>query len=303
MKTKILLFCCLFALGLGCGAGYRYLTDNKTVAIRVGQPQRLVDYDLMCSINFISYQLEKKGYNVLGVSYAGDLYPSSLNRAKNNIFIRAFEPFFDVRFQKDKKNTFYVERFVRQYVEEFVGYDSYITSQRSIQQEMAHIVKMQYLPSGAVPHPLLEPNYRYDVLYIYETPFMEYVDFLKQYIKNAKIYGGATFANLTENERQAELSKAKLVVYIVDMGVRDDLDFVPFAVYDIISYGRPLLTNYTSSLARDFSNNVFLFDSINNVANNTLKVLQMPNRIREDRAKAARDILNTKVQDTPQIFN
>ena len=303
MKTKILLFCCLFAIGLGCGAGYRYLNDNKTVAIRIGQPQKMIDYDLKSSINFIYYHLEKQGYKVLGISYAGDLYPTSLNRAKHNIFVRAFEPFFDVRFNKDTKNIFYVERFVKQYAEEFVGYNNYITSQKTIQQQMSHLVKMHYLPSGAIPHPLLKPNYHYDVLYIYETLNTGYEEFLKNYIQNVKIYGGANFANLMEEDRQAELSKAKLVVYIVDESDKDDSDFIPFAVYDIMSYGRPLLTNFKPSLARDFNNNVFLFDNLNNIANDTIRALQLPDLIREDRAKSARDILRTKVQDIPHFFN
>ena len=202
MKTKILLFCCLFLIGLGCGAGVRRFCDNRTVAIRVGQPKTLVDYDLMSSVNFISYHLEKQGYNVMGVSYAGDLYPASLNRAKHNIFVRAFEPFYDVRLRQDKKNIFYVERFVRQYAEEFVGYDEYLTSQKHIQHVMAPQVKIHYLPSGAVPHPLLKLDYQYDVLYIFETLNNSYADFLEYYIKNVKIYGGATFANLSDKERE-----------------------------------------------------------------------------------------------------
>lgn len=303
MKIKILLFCCLFVLGCACGAGYRYYSDNRTVAIRISQPQKMLDYDLMSSINFISYQLEKQGYNVLGVSHAGDLYPSTLNRAKYNIFVRAFEPFYDVRFKNDKHNIFYVERFVKQFAEEFVGYDGYLTSQKNIQQEMSAQVKMRHLPSMSVPHQLLTPNYHYDVLYIYEVIDSAYEEFLKHRIKNAKIYGGAAFANLSDKEREQELAKARLVVYIVDESSKDDTDFVAFAVYDIISYGRPLLTNFKPSLAYDFNNNVYLFKNPNDVATETIRALQTPSRIREERAKKARDLLRAKNQDLPDFFN
>lgn len=303
MKNKLLFLCCIFVIGFVGGAGIRHINDNKTVAIRVSQPQEVIDYDLMSSINFISYQLKKQGYTVLGTSYAGDLYPPALNRAKHNIFVRAFEPFFDVRLRPDHQNIFYVERFTRQYKEEFVGYSGYLTSQRSIQREMSPAIKMHYLPSLAVPHPLLTPDHQYDVLYIYETLNAEYTAFLEQYIKNAKIYGGAAFANLTEQERQEELSKAKLVVYIVDTGLKDDADFVPFAVYDIISYGRPILTNFNPSLANVFNNNIFLFNDLADIANETFKALNTPLRIREERARKARELLRAKNQDLPDFFN
>jgi len=303
MKNKLLLMCCLFILGFGCGVGIRRINNNKTVAIRVSQPQKLIDYDLMSSINFISYHLKKQGYTVLGTSYAGNLYPPSLNRAKHNIFVRAFEPFYDVRIEKNTQNIFYVERFVRQYKEEFVGYSGYLTSQRNIQKEMFPAIKMHHLPSMAIPHPLLKPDYQYDVLYIYETLNPNYTAFLEQYIKNIKIYGGTAFANLTEPERQKELSKAKLVVYMVDNGIKDDSDFVPFAVYDIISYGRPILTNISPSLANDFNRNIFLITDLTDIANETLKALNTPPRIREERAKKARELLKAKNQDLPDFFN
>ena len=303
MKTKIFLFCCLFAIGLGCGVGYRYLDDNKTVAIRIGQSQNLLDYDLMSSINFISYHLEKQGYKVSGVSYAGNLYPASLDKAKHNIFVRVFEPFFDVRFKKDTQNTFYVERFVKQYAEEFVGYNNYITSQKSIQQQMSHLAKMHYLPSGAIPHLLLKPDYHNDVLCIYEWLNLEYAEFLKQHIPNFKIYSGAKFARLSDKEREQELATAKLVVYLMEDGIKDDRDFVPFAVYDIISYGRPLLTNFKPSLAHEFNNNIFLFNNLNELILTTVKAVKTPSHIREEHAQIARKILRAKKQDIPHFFN
>jgi hypothetical protein len=196
-----------------------------------------------------------------------------------------------------------VERFVRQYAEEFVGYDGYITSQRNIKTGIAPLIKMQYLPSFNIPHPLLEPDYGYDVLYIYETYDPSYIEFLNHQIKNAKIYGSAAFANLTEQKRREELAKAKLVVYTVDQTSKDDSDFVPFAVYDIISYGRPLLTDFKPALDYNFNNLVFLLNNPNNLKNETLKTLQIPDYIREQHARKARDILHAKDLVIPDFFN
>jgi hypothetical protein len=283
------------------GFMFRQFITLKSVVIRVGVTQNKLDYDLKSAINFISYQFEKQGYYVNGVSFGGNLYPSYLNNAAINLFVRGFEPFYDVRINKNKKNIFYVERFAHQYAEEFIGYDAYLTSQKKIKYNMP-LHHINVVASGAVPRPLLKPDYQYDVLYIYEQYNSTYADFLRKRFKNVKIYGGMPFANLSDKEKEQELSKAKLVVYEMMPAGKDDEDFVSFAVYDILAYGRPLLTNDKLPLKQKFNNDVYLFSNQNDLYHQTLQIFHIPSHIREQKARGVREKLRNMENVSPLIL-
>lgn len=291
----------IFILAIAAGKFYQQYRLNHSVAIRIGMPENELDYDLKQSINFISYQIEKQGYNVVGKSYAGNLYPPHLNQAKINIFVRGFTPFYDVRISKDKTNIFYVERPTKLYQEEFVGYDAYWISQAILKKKLSSILNTLYIPSNAQPRPLLNLNEEYDILYIYEAYNPQYTQFLKEKYPKHKIYGGTDFGNLPFLEQHQELSKAKLVVYEMLQDSHEDIDFIPFAVYDIIAYGRPCLTNFKPSLTQKFGSNIYLFNTPQEQAEKTFQILNMPNHIREQKAKDARASL--KYPDIPLFPN
>ena len=294
----VLLFGCAF---IG-GRVYQKYVIRHQVAIRIGMLPSDVDYDLKCAIDFISYHLEKQGYYVLGESYGGHLYPKSLDEAKINIFVRAFKPFFDLRLASDKKNVFYVQRYTHQYVEEFVGFDKYLTSQMNIKRHMEKEFDVNFLASGGVPHPLLKPDYQYDVLYIYEFYNDALGTFLRQHIKNVRVYGGAAFAQLSDKEREEVLSRAKLVLYDMAQDGHDDADYVPYAVYDIIGYGRPLMTNFNSVLHQKFGDNIYLYHSFMDWTSKIDEALRETDKTREQKSQNSRKILRATDETLPDFF-
>ncbi len=100
------------------------------------------------------------------------------------------------------------------------------------------------------------------MLYIYEDDSNNFAGLLKQNLK-AETYGAVQFAEMTSEEREAAFARARVVVYKM-MPDGEDADFdkyyVPFAVYDIMSYGRPLVTNRRAGLERDYAGKVWLYD-------------------------------------------
>ena len=283
-----------FILGLAVGKFYQQYRFNHSVAIRISSPEHEIDYDLKQAINFLSYQFEKEGFYIAGISDANDLYPARLDKAKINLFVRGFTPFYDVRAPKDRINIFYVERTDKQYNEEYTGYDAYWTNQHIIKEKLSPKLKVHYFQSGAKPRPLLTANDEYDVLYISEAYNPYYTQFLRAKYPNSKIYGSTDFGNLPLTDQQHELSKAKLVVYEMLPNSADDKDFVPFAVYDIIAYGRPCLTNFKAPLAQQFDNNVFMFRNDAELEKQTEHLLTMPDKVREQKAQTARKSLKDK---------
>ena len=68
--------------------------------------------------------------------------------------------------------------------------------------------------------------------YIYEFYNPVYDAFIRRY-NNPKTYSGARFAALSDEEREEELKKAKLVVYEMGPVGEDDEIYVPYAAYDL----------------------------------------------------------------------
>lgn len=294
-RNKILfglLLCVMFIVGIS--GGY-WVRQQGGVVLRVGQNQNEIDYDLHSALQFLTYRLEQAGKKVAGVSYNGDLYPEKFNNAKVNVFVRGYRPFFDLRMGNNAKNIFYVHRTPAFYREEMRNFDGYLTSQKSMFEKTKDELSIRFFGGGAVPHDRLEPDYRFDVLYIYEYNNTAFTHLL-QTRYNAKLYSGIEFMHLSKAEREKLLAEAKLVVYDVlspesDIGDNDKW-YVPYAVYDIISYGRPVLTDYREELARLFGSNVFMYaDNFADRSEWLKQVLQMNDKEREDKAAAARERL------------
>lgn len=263
----------------------------QSVAFRIGNAQRYIDYDMLSAINFLKYKFQKAGFNILGTAYAGDLYPENLDDADINVFVRGFPIFFDLRLSDEKIDVFYLHRFSHLYVEELNQYDFYISSQQNLLNALRDKDNAHLLPFGAVPHKALIPdNYDYDVLYIYEYFNQDFYNFI-QSVHNPKVYSGSQFAQLTPQDRENELKKAKVIVYEMGGDNPDDPAYVPYAVFDIISYGRPLLTNDKLLLSTFFNDNVWLFKDNSSMFVSLSQALNSSDDIREKKARAARRIL------------
>lgn len=275
--------------GLFVGGAVYQKQNRKSVAFRVSTPREAMDYDFMAALAYLKKRFEESGYTVLGTAYAGRLYPKLFDRAGINVYVRGFEPFYDLRTNEKALNVFYIQRMETIYREELQRYDYYLSSQKGLKNVLKDTLKIDFLEGGAVKHEALKPSYLADVLYIYEYKNSEYEAFLQSL--DAKVYSGRTFAGLSEEMKKKELSSARLVVYEMGENGVDDKDYVPYAVYDVISYGRPVLTNYKEPLERLFYQNVHWFDSKDDMAAMTMSVLALEDEKREAAALEARERL------------
>ncbi len=269
----------------------RIAQNQKSVAIRIGDTRQHLDYDFMTAINFLKYTLVRNGYEIAGVAYAGNLYPKELDSAKINIFVRGFTPFYDLRMNEHKTNVLYVHRYADFYAEEFQNFDSYLSSQRKLMDAITHNIDISFLPSGFVPHDMLIPQkYDFDILYIYEF-YNQVYDAYMQKNYQIKTYCGNDFALLSEKERLDLLKSARVVVYEMGKTGSDDETYVPYAVFDLISYGRPIVTNRKLPLDAYFQNNIWLFDDVESMILATEQALNSSDEIRELKAARARTVL------------
>lgn len=291
-KNKILfglLLCVMLIIGIG--GGY-WLKRQGSVVFRVGQRQNEIDYDMHAALVFLAYRLEQAGLKVVGMSYSGDLYPEKFNQAKTNIFVRGYRPFYDTRMGDNAKNIFYVHRTPSFYREEMRNFDAYLTSQKSMFENTRNELPIRFFDGGAVPHERLEPDYRFDVLYIYEYYNSSFAGFLSSRY-TIKQYSGIEFMLLGKAKREEALAQAKVVIYdslSPQSDIADsDKHYVPYAVYDIISYGRPVMTGYREELLRLFGEDVFMYaDKLEDKEVLLARVLQMSDTERENKAAAAR---------------
>lgn len=305
---KYLIFVLIaLAAGFAVGAALRYLSNRqnaKTAAFRIGNEREMADYDLQAAVNYLAYRLEQEGYSVAGMAYGGEMYPPEFNSVGVNVFVRGFLPFYDARLNEKGKNVFYLHRAGDFYEEEMRHYDLYLLSQQRIYEQVKHKLPAELFSGGAVPHKRLEPQYENDVLYIFEDDSDNFSGLLKNSVK-AETYGGMVFAALTEAEREAAFKRARVVMYHL-MPEKADADYdshyVPYAAYDIISYGRPLVTNRRAGLEKDFAGKVWLYDSSSDSRIRALQeVLNLADEVREQLAGAAREKLLLLENDKKKI--
>lgn len=269
-------------------------TRGKSVSIYVGNPKELIDYDLQAAVNYLSYRLEQSGLQVRTVSYSGDLYSKQSGKSDINIFIRGFQPFYDVRFNEKAENIFYIHRRLDLYRSELEGFDKVLLSQKKDFDGLSRVMTSVFFESGAVPHEQLSENYKHDVLYIYEAKDASFEEYIKKKYQS-KVYSGIKYAELSKKDKELLLKQAKVVVYNMitnKYGVDYDEEFVPFAVYDIMSYGRPVVTNYRKKLFDEYSGLVLGFE--NNLEDKVKvlkKMLETSDKTRERMASLARNIL------------
>ena len=292
IKLSALLF--LLIAGFGIGAYFtsseKLFQSDKAVAIRIGETPEHIDYDLLSAINFLKYAFERHGFTV-DITYSGNLYPENLDNVGINVFVRGFGQFYDLRMHPQKTDIFYIHRNIDLYAEEFQNFDFYLFSQQKIMDIIEDKIDANFMPFGFVPHEMLIPqSYDYDVLYIYEYYNPTYGSYI-QHNYRSRIFSGSAFAALTEQERIDEFKKAKVVVYEMGNSGADDETYVPYAVFDIISFGRPVVTNRKFLLDTYFRNNTWLFDDTQSMILATNQALNSADAVREKKAARARTVL------------
>ncbi len=97
---------------------------------------------------------------------------------------------------------------------------------------------------------------------------------------------------MDEQKRIDELKKAKVIVYEMGKTDSDDESYIPYAVFDLISYGRPVITNRKLLLDMYFGDRIWLFDELNSMILTTEQALNSSDKIREKKAIQARNVLN-----------
>ena len=137
-KRGILLLLCLLFLSAGICTGIFLFKvwQQKTVAFRVSNSEKEMDYDFAAALSYLKYRLEEKGYRVLGINYAGNLYPKNTDKAYVNVYVRGFVPFYDLRCKDDAANVYYLHRMMEVHLEDLRGYDYYLSSQKNVIEYM-----------------------------------------------------------------------------------------------------------------------------------------------------------------------
>jgi hypothetical protein len=232
-----------FYLGVKLSKHNGRTLDDKVVAFRIGIREKLVDYDLKAMLSYLKCKYEKEGYEVREFAYAGDLYPKRLDNAGVNLFVRGdFVP-FDKRVNEKAHNIYFVQRFVGGYIEEFRNFDEYLSIQEPlIVAAKANGVEVGYLEGGSCKNKNLATKDAKNIIYIYEEKDASVINRVSK-IRNAKIYSTIDFAELEEKEKIAELEKARMVVFDRDLKRLPDKKYVPYAVYELIGYGKKVITN------------------------------------------------------------
>ena len=290
---NIMLLLSFVALLLGGGSVYLYRQWllAKTVAFRVSIPEDKLDYDLYAAINYLKQQFQVNGYRFAGTSFTGNLYPKELDDAKINVFIRGQNLFYDSRQRQDSLNIFYLHRYSHYlHNEETRNFDLYMSSQKDFFNFVEKDAKKIYIPAGAVKHKVLKPDYKYSVLVIYEWWDSELAYTFQNY-SDVKLIGCMNFIKLSQEEREKLLAQAVLVLYLQENNSGNDINYVPYAVYDIISYGRPVMTNYSQALFNTMGDNVFYFSHVSDIGYNIDIALRMARHNRENKALKAREKL------------
>lgn len=291
----LIILCGIFFIG-GRGLRKIFLQEQfeHTVAIRVSSPQTEADYDLVATIEALTYKFEQEGY-AIKVAYAGNLYPKNMRSTGINIYLRAQDIFYDMRMDEKATHIFYMPRYNGLYLSELKNYTKYLTSQQIAEETALKPfvdAPVEFLPTFPVPHDRLEPRYAYDVLYITEFENYQIDDRLRRQF-TVRLYNGKAFGQLTKEERALELAKAKIVVYDMVISDRNDADYVPFAVYDILSYGRPVALYQKGNWAEKLKDMAVLAENSDEMTDNLIRLLQMPDSEREKHWSVIRNKLRT----------
>ena len=270
-------------------------SKKDLVAFRIGAEPKYIDYDFDMALRVLKDKFEEKGYKVGEFAYSGNLYPRELDDAKINVFVRGFMPFYDKRFNEDAVNVFYVHRIEDMLKQEFDKFDYYLTSQKNILREFVNKDNIEYFGADNLMREAIEGEYDCDVLYIYEYKNYNYLDFLKSSVKS-EVLSGSAFYRLSDDEKQALLKRCKVVTYSKTDGARDDKEYIPFAVYDIMSYGRPIITNYNSVLEKTYDG-ILMFRDEYDLIKVTVDALNMTDEERDRIALKYKEILDGESVD------
>lgn len=265
------------------------------VAFRLGVEKRYIDYDLDMALNVLKDKFEKKGYKVGEFAYSGNLYPKELDKAKINVFVRGFQPFYDKRLADDAVNVLYVHRAENLVKQEMDRFDYYLSSQMSMIDRFKEKNNIDYFGADNVKREYLKNGYECDVLYIYEYRTNFYADFLRSGSKNI-LMSGSGFYVLSDEEKIKTLEGCKVVVYDAGITGIDDDDYISYAVYDIMSYGRPVITNYNEKLEKEFDG-ILMFKNVEDMVVKTIEALNMSDEKRENKALLFKKILDENEAD------
>ncbi len=275
---------------------YWGMQKKELVVFRIGVEEKYVDHDLNMALNVLKNKFEKAGYKVGKFTFSGNLYPKELDDAKINVFVRGFLPFYDKRFDKKAVNVFYVHRSDHLIKQEFDKYDYYLSSQKSTLGKFKNKDVIDYFAVDNIDREyVVGKEYDYDVLYIYEYISRGYERFLNTGIRN-KIMSGSGLYRMSDDEKKALFSKCRVVLYSKGVYGIDDDEYIPYALYDIMSYGRPIITNYNNKL-EELYDGIVMFDGEYDMINATIKALEMSDEEREKKALEYKKILDEQEID------
>lgn len=261
---------------------------KKKAAIRINLRRKLADYNMYAAIEYFKDKLYKKGYET-DILFGGELYNFVADDADINVFIRGNGPFLDARMNNKAKNLFFTLKSELVFPEEFNNYDGYLVNSQEFLEGLKAIKNNSAkLVFGSAMHEELTTFDEYDILFISDTDKID----VSNYINNNysfKAYTGMEFVELNRQERENLLAQARLVVYMPNPYTFNNN--IPYAVLDIVSYGRPVLTAYTKILYKTFGNSIEMYNTVNEMKTKTAELLSQNALTLKDKAKRARKIL------------
>ena len=261
---------------------------KKKAAIRINLSRKLADYNMYAAIEYFKDKLYKKGYET-DILFGGELYNFVADDADINVFIRGSGPFLDARMNNKAKNLYFALKSDHVFPEEFNNYDGYLVNSQEFLEGLKAIKNNSAkLVFGSAMHEELTTFDEYDILFISDTDKID----ASNYINNNysfKAYTGMEFVALNRQERENLLAQARLVVYMPNPYTFNNN--IPYAVLDIVSYGRPVLTAYTKILYNTFGNSIEMYNTVNEMKTKTAELLSQNALTLKDKAKRARKIL------------
>lgn len=271
-------------------SGFRNVIKKaqKNVTFRINLRKQDVDFNMYSAVDYLKQRFVEKGYEV-NVLFGGNLYNPVADKADINVFIRGNSPFLDARINKKAKNLYFVLNPEQMFQVELNNFDKYLVNSHEFSM---HLKALHYdnvkLVFGSASHDLLKPSDEYDVLLISDADDTSLAQNLDADY-TLKAYTGKDFVKLGSKKAEEELAKARLVIY--EPNPFTFHNNVPYAVLNIVSYGRPVLTYYAKIIEDYFGDDIETFKDIYEMREKIDKLLYEDALKREERAQKARQKL------------
>ena len=247
-------------------------TDLNKMALRIGE---LRPYRTMNKADIYGYMekaFARLGYNVIS-STEDNLYPSALEDAGVNIYVRGYNQFNQVRPNKKAVNIIYIRDFDSLYPEELNAYDGIATSSHDFYDYvMSNGYAAAYVPEFSDPsvfYPSPRPELEDDLLYVGDNDrFSPAISMALDAKLPVHIYGRFWENNIDDGYLQGEyIHESDLGAYfssakinLVNISENESrIGIIPSRVFDIASAKGFMIAPYNKEIEAVFGDAIPMF--------------------------------------------